>query len=123
MSVQHFPDGIKIGPDASGNDRLPLFEFDEWLTGDGVVIGTMDANEVKTVVIEGVGNLRLGQTIVKAGPQDPANAGSEYDHLLVLNAWMSGATEISVRVRNLHSQSVSFPAQQWLITHLNTSNP
>lgn len=119
MAVESFPDGIQIG----GGDRLPIYEFDEWLTGDGVVIGTMSAGEVKTLVISDVENVRLGQTVIKAGPQDFANAGSEYDHLLVLNGWYSGENELSIRVRNLHLSSVAFPAQQWLITHLNTSAP
>lgn len=125
MAVTLAPDGIKIGPDVGGNDRLPIFEFDEWLTSEGVEVGTLAAGEIKEIEISGVANIRPGQTILRARPADPSITTSNFQHLLTLDAWAKPLTSdvIVVRVKNIHSASITVTTDQWLITHLNTSNP
>lgn len=127
MSFTHFPDGIKVGPDSTGNDRLPLFEFDEWLAND-VVVGTLAAGEIKDVEISGVLNIRAGQTVLRARPASTSTEPiNDYQYLLTIDAWVKPTIEvvdtIVVRVKNIHSEEIDFITDAWLITHLNTANP
>jgi|SRR6266850_4085716 len=117
MSVTNFPDGIKIGPDASGNDRLPLYEFDEYST-DSIVFGTMAAGAHQTIVINSVPNVRAGASIF-ARLMNP----SYLPHLLVQHCWASADNQVSVMVRNLNSSSVVFDNDSINLTIFNTSAP
>lgn len=117
MSVTNFPDGVKIGPDASGTDRLPLYEFDEYST-DSIVFGTMAANAHQTIVVTSVPNVRAGASIF-ARLMNP----SYLPHLLVQHCWASANNEVSVMVRNLHTSSVAFQNDSLNFTIFNTSAP
>lgn len=124
MAVEYFPDGIKVGieaPGGSDNDRLPIFEIDEWV--DYIDPGTMTAGEVKTFVIQNVANLRFGAVILAARPQNVSAPELNYDKLLVLHAYCSNDGEITVMLKNIHNDTVQFGHDQWLFPHWNTSNP
>lgn len=127
MAVQNFPDGITIGPITNNpsTDRLPIFEFDEWLTPDGVEVGTLAAGEIKEIEITGVLNVRDGQTILKCRPAYADVTTSNFQHLLTLDAWPKPLepSTIVVRVKNIHSAEITVTTDPWKITHLNTSNP
>lgn len=127
MSVQDFPDGIRIGPTTNtpSTDRLPLFEFDEWLTLDGVEVGTMAAGEIKEIEVSGIPNMRDGQTILRARPAPIMVTTSNFQHLMTLDAWVKPLypDTLVIRVKNIHSEEITVSTDQWLITHLNTANP
>jgi hypothetical protein len=121
-SPSYFPDGVKIGPEAPGgsdNDRLPLYELDEWF--DNLNPGTMSAGEVKVLEFTNVTNLRQGVRCVGAAPMNQGN--SQYDNLLVMGCWSDGNSSIFIRVKNIAATEIEFTEDQWIVTHFNTSEP
>ena len=115
--IQNFPDGIKIGLDQTGNNRLPLYEFDEYST-DSIQFGTMIANAHQTIIVNNVPNVRAGATIF-ARLMNP----SYLPHLLVQHAWASANNQVSIMVRNLNTSSVIFQNDMLNFTIINTSTP
>lgn len=120
MSLLLAPDGIQIGPD----DRLPIFDFDEWIVTDGTEreIGTLTAGEQKTLVFNNISTVRAGARVFA----QPLNFGSpdfHFDKLLIKGAWVSDANQISVLVKNDSSASVTYGVDEWSLMYFNTSNP
>ncbi len=118
MAAQHFPDGIKIGPDSTGNERLALYSFDEFIT-DSIDLGTMAPNEVKTIVVSNVPTVRYGDTVI-ARPLNPQDNFT----LLVKFAWTSNENEVSIMLKNDINANVTYNMQsQWALTYFSTATP
>lgn len=121
MSVFHAVDGIKIGPDlenTSDDDRLPIFDFDEWSPQSGV--GSMSAGETKILTFEGLLTFRAGQTVL-VRPLNPDQFNQT--HLLISHAWCPTDGTIKVIVKNMSSSTMDFGNDQWNIGGWNTINP
>jgi hypothetical protein len=86
-NLEHFAAGIKIGPDSTGSERLAIYDFDEYATGDCVVIGTLAAGAQATLVIEGVPTIRVESTVL-ARPMNPASQ-TNMDKLLIKHVYVS----------------------------------
>lgn len=120
-SVAHFPDGVKIGPDATGDERLPIYDADEWVAS--ITIGTLAGGEVKDFVVSDVGTARAGASVLKARPLNPFSSNYHYNDLDVVNTDVTTTGEITMRVRNRSGSSVNFGGDQWVFSYINTVTP
>jgi hypothetical protein len=119
--AEHFPNGIKIGPDldtTSEDDRLPIYDFDEWCPQSG--IGVMSANETRTLTFTDLSTFRPGQTLV-VRPLNPDQFNQ--DKLLILHVWCPNVGIVKIIVKNLENSEVDFGNDQLNIGGWNTSNP
>ncbi len=123
MSVQHAPNGIKIGPDlemSSEDDRLPIYDFDEWAIN--VPTFTLDGGEVTIITVTGLVTARPGSQVV-AQPQNFHEPLHNLDKLQVKFARVVNAGEVEIMVKNESSSQVTFGEDQWLITFWCTVSP
>lgn len=111
MAVVDASDGVKIG-----SDSLPVYLFDEWMTDETVSLGTMSADETRTLVFNGVETLREGSKIF-ATPQNP----QYFLDLEIRHVWQSGQQQVSVYVKNKSSETVYTLEESWTLSYWNTS--
>lgn len=112
MSVLDASDGIKIG-----SSSYPIYEFEEDTTEETVDLGTMSANEIRTLVFNNLPVVRSGSKVF-AMPQNPAF----YENLEIRHAWCSDVNQVSVIVKNDSDSAVVYSlSEQWLVSHWNTS--
>lgn len=121
MAVQHFPDGVKIGPDleqTSEDDRLPIYDFDEWAVS--IPEFTLSAGAQEWLVVQGLTTLRSGSKIM-AAPTNP-HVGN-MDKLLIKHVRVSAEGEASILVKNDSNSQVTYDQDQWIISFWNTAAP
>lgn len=118
-SIINAPDGILIGAQNGNSDRIPLFEFNEFVSDETVVLGEMAAGEIRTLTFNDVPFIRLGETCM-ARPQNPGS----YETLEIRHVWASGANQMKAIIKNDSASPVTYSLnEQWILTYWNTSNP
>ncbi len=113
------PDGILIGAQNSTNDRLPIFEFNEFVSNESVGLGEMAAGEIRTLTFSGVPFIRTGETCF-ARPQNP----EFYENLQIRHVWPSDLNEIKAIIKNDSASAVTYTmTEAWILSYWNTSSP
>lgn len=121
MAAVHCPDGIKIGPDteqSSEDDRLPIYDFDEWAVSIPEFV--LAAGAQTWLVVENLSTLRSGSKIM-AQPTNP-HVGN-MDKLVVKHVRVSQDGEASILVKNDSDAEVTYAEDQWIISFWNTAAP